>query len=1187
MFSGKSIPKPSEVLKPINLILQEAYNGLPTVNTAPQTFVKNDRSQASLDQSRPQGFQAALQQYKQTKVENPPTSATKLVAQLKLIEEREKNNAEQSTFYDSFQDYKRQVPQKTDPSVYELHRLPSVDREMLSLLTLGEELNASRTSLHTAESHTPSNSALQSPKRLDTYSNKQMFNVGDSSSWKGSRESLNSSSKFNNAAKPWRSIVAHVQDREGSIHSIDSFASFATAATHMKGSKESLANEQQKPEQFNNRGMFEVIRVGQKSQVSNITSNSQQKTAALANQNPNPSNYKSILPHNQPSAPVVNTRQGKTSLDQASKRVDEMLKLARMKHEVNKTNFKEATDELDEVYEQIKQEYASEQQMRKNNRAVARTNKLGSQNLSETISQMSVPSFNSSQLSSPNVNDSNYKWPELSNKGSLNSSRKDLTAISSNQMLDLTVKSGEGFLEYDQIKMDYTKRWLEGDLKSLTRDPKPDLLQFGSQTRIEADQRSIGSASAEVAAITNKDRLHALRVPDIVPQKHEIHKPAAVLSQSHHQSIMQQAQAMLKNTSMQTYATSEPSHYPSAKSRQILSEHVKLYDAVQNEKHDVLPKREIGMVKKQVDMFDRMSDNESERSFLSDNLAYRSALNKYGQRRVSLTDHIAGFIRRFESDEALGAWNKGLQDSNMNKPHYVVGNDYIKAPPRRLHGSGGSTHSLPIIQPAVPVFKNASSCRENIPGQWQKVSNAWSSKYNHGLQQQYLNVPQQRDQAWSSNSTLTDLDICESFADPPQSMLPPGKPAYLNKNYLQNVDNIVAELTLHTEDRPQISQHRFPVEPKSSPARQLNSLVDDGSLQSGSNFQRMTARQMLNVIPEYNENYENIQYAQKKLEDARRELKPSSATFVSNTYGAKNPQGTFQSNNGKLMHSNSDAQNYHQQPYVGRAANHRTNGDPNFNQNANRSGGSVGQKQMFQYNVCDSQFDQPPELPPRNQSSSFVMKSPGHAQYVKARHAQRQSWHEPSFSERMVQQREDDYDNIAHLRTLNVQNEQQSLNPRLHSPGMIKIGNVRLNKDNSDRNVVSASAMSNGHSEPELKHVFMQKADSAETSSKNPIKNLFNIFNRSSLKNEKEKPCLPKDVGLKGSTVSLNVVSLNSVKMPEKIHKSNSISESTKLKSARDVDLQQLDELLVSMQGTKEKDASSNVAQDQNGKPKE
>lgn len=971
-------------------------------------------------------------------------------------------------------------------SLADLHRLPSVDREMLHLLTLGEELNNSRSSLSTLNSQTAGANPTGSQQSISKFAqsfrtampqkgmgnpplppgpgarerhsqHKRSVDMSGNGSVQGSRESLNSYN-LNVAPKPWRPSLQG--SREGSSESIaSSFATAASTSNMVRDSKDSLNT-------YPYAGSYKdsLLNVYPKPWSNRLGKDKLLSTSAepLATVTETPGEHAPVAP---PRSHLRHpqSHRNTNSLELATKKVDEMLRLAKLKHrqqqrrekivllqsqvqqphnltvitmgtpvgdEKGRNPILDASQELDKVYEAIQLDYAEAQESRQRHQKNRHQQQQGSASDNENVFMRPqlVTVFSTVHLPSPRRAESgdetgkrrNHHYRDVSGGHLTDSEKAHMRRRATNAQTMTDANTGGG--PYDNSKFDYTKRWLEGDLKSLARDTKPDLLQFGSAPRLDFDQRSVGSASAEVAAITNKDRLQAMRaVPDLVPQhkqqQHHLYQHQQSHRQHHHQ---QQGKPQLVKPSPVVAAKapnkSDPNHgkmlapivvgnflgprvgQPGSKSSSFAGglpslqnngtgsgpvqhpgqRHHGHSQRLQPPQHQVpihfnsggirqavdhlrasaeslahsdrswtVPKKVCaqGHVRKQVDMFDRMSDNDSELSFRSaDNVAYRSALYK-PSRRLSLTDHMANFVRRFESDEeSTGGGGSGfyrrvnqskqphgdlhsddevrlavLRNTNPNPPYYKrpLGN----APASAANGSG-STQSLPVAMPyhhqqkmpngnlfpgappahflqAAPHFQNAfgqqqggarsvgylgSRSQEQMTPQQphRKVIPPW-------LRQQNRATPPKQ-QYWSSNSTLTDLE-----APGVSQYYPSHSSKYMHSNdNMQAVDSLVAELELNTDASGSVISQRstsnFPVDRfyYSNNYHQTMAPME---------IDRSSSRSKLNAIPEQAEQQhqqnpmETLQIAQKRLEEARRDLKNVAAVGARRQMAKDKPHG--------------------------------------------------------------------------------------------------------------------------------------------------------------------------------------------------------------------------------------------------------------------------------------------------------
>lgn len=351
----------------------------------------------------------------------------------------------------------------------------------------------------------------------------------------------------------------------------------------------------------------------------------------------------------------------------------------------------------------------------------------------------------------------------------------------------------------------------------MANNAKPDLLQFDSSVGVDGDQCSIGSASAEVAAITNRERLHALRVPDFVPNHTKVIKPAPIhvhsLASSPNSFLSRNANKLLSSklyrSDMIYNEVPEPKHKP------ILTEHVNR-NQLQYQKPDyilAIATKEFGAVKRQVDAIDKFSDNESERSV--DKNQYKALMiNNGNSKRIYASSRISQFIRKFESDESLIQHNaiqssmEQLEAQQVKLEKCVRGiKNACKMQATTISLSrNGSTHSLPVSR--TQTFLNDK----------QKSRTFDKLKVNENFHKTSCYVP-------------SDSECQEPYDE-----------------VIKKVDNILNEISI--TDPPtnhhSLLNYRFPSEiRKISPARQS-----------------------LNVIPEHAEHYENISFTKNGLNES-------------------------------------------------------------------------------------------------------------------------------------------------------------------------------------------------------------------------------------------------------------------------------------------------------------------------------
>uniref|UniRef100_A0A915I9W1 Uncharacterized protein n=1 Tax=Romanomermis culicivorax TaxID=13658 RepID=A0A915I9W1_ROMCU len=655
---------------------------------------------------------------------SPPSSAKNLKAKLKITTEnnRQSKKLSRSASLDQkISSYKKNTALSIS-HLSVIDKLKSVDQEMLKLLTLGEELGASV------------------PKTLDASVE--------------SRAPVVDARKISSVTVESRSLpypdvenaVSITKKSDSSVENQDSSSpsSFATASSQLF--EFSSKNASEKPVESSYKRALRLL-------------DEQQETQSALSKN-------SCIISNQ-------SLRIRSALDQASTMIDEMLRLARVKHKEEKIQFKKAADELDKVYEQMKFEINSHKMKIVNN---------GNNNKKERKENL--------KFENPSLE---LKFEKIVDK------------------------------ENDQ-KMDYTKKWLDDDLKSFVND-KPDLLQFCSK-KLDHDQKSVGSASAEVAAITNKERLHALRVPDLVPEEPSsslapILRPAPIHPLKRRQIPLARPRDIytcsptahsMDRHSIQThlhknYRKSSTSDYQSSTSV-ILS----------------LAQKDLagGMVKKQVDVFDKMSDQdyESDRSYWSDNMAAVYSSSNAFSNNVGgkiLSSNVAGFVKKFESDEKMSTSAKNGLSKHVTAEQARLETcirgvkSACKMQARTVSLSrNGSTHSLPVF------CINAAG-----------VNNRESSTISVGDSALVNKIDEY-------SSTVTPSSYCSLQ-----------RSGYGSVRYdFQN-------------------DHEQRLQKMNDILNELSSVNCSNSCSSLNNDRRKVspARQSLKAIPEYNEHYENINYS--------------------------------------------------------------------------------------------------------------------------------------------------------------------------------------------------------------------------------------------------------------------------------------------------------------------------------------
>uniref|UniRef100_A0A915C4M7 Supervillin n=1 Tax=Parascaris univalens TaxID=6257 RepID=A0A915C4M7_PARUN len=265
------------------------------------------------------------------------------------------------------------------------------------------------------------------------------------------------------------------------------------------------------------------------------------------------------------SASIDSTNSG--TLDTASKQVDHMIDQARYRHHQHRSKFKEAIDYLDQIFEDLKKECDTPQDERSRPSRPAPTKTTPTKTTSQKVTPkpaFKTPPANSSTPTAdlrirfrPQPEAS--RQPAVSQESQSSSTPQPSRApplhlqpkvpVSERPPPEKLENSSEDVDVSETIilpcvdrklrgeRLDFTRKWLAGDIKSWASvQPKSDLLLGGLEEEpadYEFDECSIGSCSAEVAAINSMDRKKKKirEVPNIiqnvVPPAKPIRKPNA------------------------------------------------------------------------------------------------------------------------------------------------------------------------------------------------------------------------------------------------------------------------------------------------------------------------------------------------------------------------------------------------------------------------------------------------------------------------------------------------------------------------------------------------------------------------------------------------------------------------------------------------------------------------------------
>ncbi|TKR59529.1 hypothetical protein L596_029187 [Steinernema carpocapsae] len=254
--------------------------------------------------------------------------------------------------------------------------------------------------------------------------------------------------------------------------------------------------------------------------------------AAALSQQPRFERYAAHIPINRSSSSTGQTdpsgRQSTTSmesansvvLDTASKQLDQMIDQARYRHHQHRTKFKEAIDYLDQIFEDLKKEcdHSNEPQGKNSIKNQQQSLQSASNNRDPQQQQRGAPVRRNPQPYQQRYLQEHQPQPVIYNHPIQQAKENGGSGFSAHAEVEVseTIVLPK---KLNNEKMDFTRKWLDGDTKMWTgAEPKPDLI-LGRDDQCESDERSIGSCSAEVAAINASDRRKKQRMretPDLI-----------------------------------------------------------------------------------------------------------------------------------------------------------------------------------------------------------------------------------------------------------------------------------------------------------------------------------------------------------------------------------------------------------------------------------------------------------------------------------------------------------------------------------------------------------------------------------------------------------------------------------------------------------------------------------------------
>ncbi|CAG9539721.1 unnamed protein product [Cercopithifilaria johnstoni] len=230
------------------------------------------------------------------------------------------------------------------------------------------------------------------------------------------------------------------------------------------------------------------------------------------------------------------------TLETTALQLDQMIDQGRYRHHQHRNKFKEAIDYLDQVFEDLKKE-SDQIENTQRSRGIRTTptrkgsSKSGTDLMNVTVSSspvklqqrngntkrtmnniVDVEEMDSRQapLATTNRHSLYTSKPRVAEKHYLQEKAASVEQTSNDIDITETIVLPLQNRKLKSERMNYTRRWLTGDIKSWVS--KPDLIVGGIEEEPDIDERSLGSCSAEVAAINSivRKKKKAQDVPDLI-----------------------------------------------------------------------------------------------------------------------------------------------------------------------------------------------------------------------------------------------------------------------------------------------------------------------------------------------------------------------------------------------------------------------------------------------------------------------------------------------------------------------------------------------------------------------------------------------------------------------------------------------------------------------------------------------
>ncbi|KAK6727094.1 hypothetical protein RB195_005035 [Necator americanus] len=234
------------------------------------------------------------------------------------------------------------------------------------------------------------------------------------------------------------------------------------------------------------------------------------------------------------SRPFVYPRKYSGALDSATKQMDQVIDQARQKHNQHRNKFKEAIDYLDQIFEDLKKEVDTGVEDKSKDRSITTVAPQHSTVISppDNIRRPTVihPNTSKPSTSAPNRNLRQVKPAQPPSPVEIVLPPPSAPTDRDSAEFDVTETI---VLPKKTDKLDFTRRWLQDDLMSLAHQPPAPIMILPEPCSYynDADEHSLGSCSAEVAAINLAGKKEKPKRSNGTTKNNSLEKPAPIRPQ--------------------------------------------------------------------------------------------------------------------------------------------------------------------------------------------------------------------------------------------------------------------------------------------------------------------------------------------------------------------------------------------------------------------------------------------------------------------------------------------------------------------------------------------------------------------------------------------------------------------------------------------------------------------------------